>query len=141
MEQVKLYAGWARQQCLALIGPRNVKWVLLWLIFTLAWYVAGHLLFLRDYKRAGWYALAWTMIVGAWIAVSYFNVPREMLLPGIAVLVMLLLADMHYVYVLQSSTLDISLPWLLILIFFSLQVCLYEYAADVNWAALEERFF
>jgi hypothetical protein len=141
MEQVKPYVGWAKHQCQALLGARNVQWILLWLIFTLSWCVAGHLLFLRDYKRAGWYVLAWTMLLGAWIAVLYFNMPRAILVPGIVVLVMLLLVDMHYVYVLKSSTLDTSLPWLLILIFFSLQVCLYEYAVDANWATLEERFF
>jgi len=138
MEQVTLYSKWLKKEFASLINEANKKWIILYVLFGVLWWVGGHLFFLKKYKRAIWYFVAWIIIIGSWIAQQYTPIPFTLFSAGIALLAILFLIDYSYVFLSQRKSLETTFFTFIILFLFAIQIVFYEYLINNNITYIKE---
>jgi hypothetical protein len=138
MEQLTVYSKWLKKEFASFNNAANKKWIILYVLFSVLWWIGGHLIFLKKYKRVIWYLASWIIIIGSWIAQQYTAIPFTLFSAGIALLAILFLIDFSYVFLNQRKNLETTFPTMIILFLFAVQIVFYEYLINNNLTYIKE---
>jgi hypothetical protein len=120
----------------------NQMWVILYFIFSVTGFLGLHLIFRKKYKRALWYLLAWGIIIGSWYASMHTALPVQVFFVGLFLLAILWIIDLFNLYFIQTRRIKIPLPFILMILFFAVQVFFFEFmATEFGHAVREQAIF
>jgi hypothetical protein len=139
MKNIFLYIKWLRLQFTELFAGQNLRWVMIYAIFSLVGFFGLHLLFLKKYKRAIVYLITWAILIGSYIVTFYRPVSFMIFFAGLLLLAVVLLIDFINIYFVQTKKIGVCLPFILLLLFFCVQIFLYEYLAQHNSDFISEK--